>query len=1682
MGSVTDRIAGAAAPDAGKKPAQLPQILGVALPVVLAIALLAVHARVFSPATARRSPPAPDMGDRAAMAAAMAPEAVAGRYNDISALGSRAPGQPGLDAARKVIEQVFADNGLEVFHQDVPVPYPLLLDGSGWVSNETFRMDVLPFRPNYVQTVTTGANGLDGELFLATEEAIRGGHDFAGKIAVIDTASSLYEDFGLDATHYADFGFSAVVVTHAEGLEKAPWNGRASRQTFLPDVPVNIVRVACGPEILGHIGEKVHMEVRSVWGERRTSNVIGVMRGGDDAATNRAALVIPVEYDAVSILPDLANGSLKALQTAVMLQLVEGLAPYRKAFARDVVFVAATGSEYSQIGMGRLVSTLGEYGRRDFPGVFIRGKIAEHRAALDAISRAEALFDDPAFAAFGQGGRTRELEEGLDGDARAILGQCHSRVVRGAVFDLAERLLQAKIAYERNPSDLASPAFAAYRAARREYDEMNNLSALPLAQALARSAAAAPRFKMPDGRDALLRDALRSMLGRFAAFHRERLASYEADLALNALFARYDDLVVMGVKCAPSSGGESEERIGVASGRGISGGEGLELFHAMVGEAAHRLGMDQKVRISQGGNSAFVDIFTDKEEFCSLSFAALSYPAFTVASVRERVLDPAYPFRQESLGHLESARRMLAIAGETALALAGGQGSFDRLPIVGPYAVRGSVFASNVGSSAVPNYPVEGALVCSRDSKPKMITDIEGRYANPFMPLPSRTWMRGRPYDVFLFDANGEPLYVKDFGGAAQLIYASKTMRFDNAPVNHILYRATPVAILDRVNPQRMNSFSGLQFVRRRGLTAFPSTCEYADYKVSMEFLPPDERFFLLLKDGAPGNEYVATTRAFCLGTRHGDDPAWTPSDGEIDGPGYLAADCPRFLNLSAEAYASMSDLAEKRLALQRRHGMADALTLSFDDESRAIASNVAARADALTYQDRRRGYGNALSYQILNHPVIRGAIAEAVAGIVWYLGLLVPFCFFFEKLVFGFADIRRSLLVQGVVFLVAFGLLRVLHPAFSMIRSSAMILLGFAIMLTVGMVTLLLSGKFKENLDAIRGGSAPRGVSGNRLAIALTAFLLGLNNMHRRKMRTGLTCATLALMTFVMACFTSIKSNVVESERATGSAPYQGFVIRNKQFRAIQGSEIVALPLVFPHHRLSERKIFAAYFNYAAQRAESPTFRIEVGEGDRSRSRSVRTALGFDASEPLAGQMPLLSTNGWFTAAQQSSAEGPRPLIIPDVIAAQLGVTPAMVDAGPVPVLLNGSRFFIHNIFDSSRFAEVTDIDGSNLLPYDGLAMNNHRFCDWGVLIADDDDPRVAPSELILVLKDDLTVDWRALRTVSVAVDMRNVPFGVAKREIDMYKEHSGTECHYALGGTSFTGRRARTRSLSGLADIIIPLVIAAITVLNTMKGSVYERRGEIQVYNAVGIAPRYIFFMFVAEALVYAVVGTVAGCLMAQGVGRLLLALGVTAGMDINFASLTTVYASLAIAAATLLSTLYPAMAAMDIAKPADNAGWTLPPPDADGRLAITLPFTFTHRDRIAVLAFFHKYFDSLGEGSAGVFFSGTPVLCVSDRLDDLAGGAYIPALKVRVWLKPFDLGVSQDIEIDLGTDPDTREYIATMTLTRLTGTLDSWQRLNKPFVAAVRRQFLHWRAVGEDQKATLFDKARALLERLA
>ena len=119
-----------------------------------------------------------------------------------------------------------------------------------------------------------------------------------------------------------------------------------------------------------------------------------------------------------------------------------------------------------------------------------------------------------------------------------------------------------------------------------------------------------------------------------------------------------------------------------------------------------------------------------------------------------------------------------------------------------------------------------------------------------------------------------------------------------------------------------------------------------------------------------------------------------------------------------------------------------------------------------------------------------------------------------------------------------------------------------------------------------------------------------------------------------------------------------------------------------------------------------------------------------------------------------------------------------------------------------------------------------------------------------------------------------------------------------------------------------------------------------------------------------------------------------------------------------------------------------------------AFDLPFNFDWRDRVAVLAFFERWLREHGEGSDGRFFAEPPRMGLAPEPDPVTG-KLVPEMRGMIWLKPFDLGVSQEARITTPFDPETEQFKARLELERRTGTSESWLRLNHSFVAALRRR---------------------------
>jgi len=278
---------------------------------------------------------------------------------------------------------------------------------------------------------------------------------------------------------------------------------------------------------------------------------------------------------------------------------------------------------------------------------------------------------------------------------------------------------------------------------------------------------------------------------------------------------------------------------------------------------------------------------------------------------------------------------------------------------------------------------------------------------------------------------------------------------------------------------------------------------------------------------------------------------------------------------------------------------------------------------------------------------------------------------------------------------------------------------------------------------------------------------------------------------------------------------------------------------------------------------------------------------------------------------------------------------------------------------------------------------------------------------------------------------------------------------------------------SFSGMANLFVPILIASLIVLNTMMGSVYERFREIGVYSSVGLAPGHIAWLFIAESCVYAVLGVVAGYLSGQIVAKVLIELNLLKGFTLNYSSLSAVTSSMLVMAVVMLSSIYPARKASQMAVPDVTRRWKLPPPDGD-EWNFEFPFTVSGHEVLGLCVFLIGYFDSYSEESIGTFYTDGAKL--NDH-DDEHGQGY--EIDMNIWLAPFDLGVSQHVLLRATPEAEHNIYAISLQIHRLSGEDASWRRVNQRFMNVIRKQFLIWRTVDADAKTSYREQGSEIIQ---
>ncbi|HEY3282699.1 MAG TPA: FtsX-like permease family protein, partial [Armatimonadota bacterium] len=1002
--------------------------------------------------------------------------------------------------------------------------------------------------------------------------------------------------------------------------------------------------------------------------------------------------------------------------------------------------------------------------------------------------------------------------------------------------------------------------------------------------------------------------------------------------------------------------------------------------------------------------------------------------------------------------------------------------AFGKLKLQGGFAtIRGRVLMFDPRKSVVPNRPILGsvALLWKNDKSYMGVRGAQfelttGQADYSFVGAPPVTAFGGKAethigaYKVD--ERTGDLIYAPDEGiTGAKFNYQTRfqvTTGLKETGV--VVFECNTTALYDLVDPQSLKTLPTV--------SVLDSVSNGEPRMYGFDMTKP-ERLVSHVEDVAliyaqpKGDQNPTSTRVKIIGQA---GPGATRMvligfrPNEPEGVGY-PLDGTALYNTSLLVAKDMHDLNEYRIAKLRRHRIINPAIDGLHESGRKeiLAAEAAQKAKQWDEFDARSRA--AWGYEARAYPNVLGTMNDVIKGVIFYLFLLMPFSFFTERLLVGATLLRNQVLWVVGIFVAIFIVFRYIHPAFDISMNPLLVLLAFVMLALSLFVISMLAGRFEKELkDLNKTISGVHRADIGRLSVAAAAFNLGISNMRRRKARTMLTCATLILLTFTVLSFTSVVPTIrFNRVPAAGAPPYQGLLLRTARWDPLEESAYRILKDEFG----ATRAVAARAWFFGTQLGEQSFITLKRGD----KKFDARSIVGLTPEEdrishftdPAKGVM--LGTSRWFLPGDTNV------VIIPKGIADALNIP--LEQIGKATLSFSGVDFRVIGMYDKDKFKAVTDLDTEPLSPVDFLQMN--RLQSQGRAGSSSGENEGFQEYLHLEPDQTFLVPYDTLLNMGGEVRSVAMNFATSQEVEKVLKDlmpRIGLNLYGGQGNQTFRFSTIGSSSAKGGADIFIPILIASLIVLNTMLGSVYERVKEIGIFSSIGLAPGHIAALFIGEAMVYANLGAVAGYIMGQLASKVIGLFPAFTGLYLNFSSMSAVLTTLIVVTVVLLSTLYPARKASEVATPAIERSWRVPDPVGD-LWKIDMPFAVTGMQASALNGFLSEWFLAYEEYSIGDFV--TQGVETAEETYEHGGGYKIT---LTAWLAPFDLGVSQFVTLE--TVPTAMEDVFELKLTfeRKSGDVSNWKRINRRFLNTMRKQFLIWRTLRAEERERYLVAAEA------
>jgi cell division protein FtsL len=788
-------------------------------------------------------------------------------------------------------------------------------------------------------------------------------------------------------------------------------------------------------------------------------------------------------------------------------------------------------------------------------------------------------------------------------------------------------------------------------------------------------------------------------------------------------------------------------------------------------------------------------------------------------------------------------------------------------------------------------------------------------------------------------------------------------------------------------------------------------------------------------------------------------------SEDKSTGVGYMVGQSPFLYRTEFRVAKDMWTLLEPRISNLERRGI-------FNERIRdlQVAGLAALKTAQTAYENKVYDKASeaamrswALASRVYDD--VEKTQKDVLYGVLFYIALFVPFAFCMERLLFCYANIYKRIVAFCGILILLIAVIYNVHPAFRLTYSPLVVILAFFIMGLSVMVTLIIFFRFEGEMTQLQTrAKLVQAEELGRWKAFVAAFMLGVSNLRRRRLRTALTCATLIILTFTIMSFTAVKSMRHHARVLyEPTAPYSGFLLKNVNWRDLPHQALGFITNNFAHKGMSVPRV------WLEDEDKTRTTRIPVYHNGRS--FVAQGLVGLSHREPeVSGLDEILIGGRWLAENELNS------ILLPERMAQNLGINPQK--PGGAVVSMWGMPFEVVGVFSGQKLQQRTDLDGEPLTPATFPREVSVFMTEEEMETMDSgDDVREFQSRYQHV-PGDLTMIVPYRRLLAAGGHLKAVAI-VPQTDISIQEEAQNLVDRFGL--SLFSGEpdgtylyhASDTMSYSGVPNIIIPIIISVFIVLNTMIGSVYERKREIGIYTSVGLAPSHVSFLFIAEAMALAVISVVLGYLLAQSSAKLFAETALWSGITVNYSSWAGVAAMILVIIVVLVSVLYPSKVAGEIAIPDVNRAWTLP--EARGHIIeITLPFYMSYAEHRSIGGFLLEYFQGHQDVSHGLFSTGDIEFGFScQTAPGLAGDAedcpqeaceYEACLQMRasVWLTPFDFGINQKVDLQFCPATDEPGFLEIkVRLTRESGEANAWHRINKGFLHNIRKQLLLWRS---------------------